>query len=75
MEYEGPEFVVLKKVGQVPALAGCTRCGRKFFTPSTPLKDEIEAENYLLEKFSYHTCQLSEQKERGKSDTRWAIRR
>jgi hypothetical protein len=43
-------------------MAGCTGCGRKFFTPAESLKNEIEAAEYLREKFSRHSCQSAKGK-------------
>ena len=45
----GPQFVVHKKSGTVPVMAGCTRCTEKFFTPATLLKDALGAGAYLRE--------------------------
>jgi hypothetical protein len=58
------EFVVLRTAGKVPMMAGCVRCGRKFFTPSTIKRDACGAQVYLEEKFARHTC-LAERLEDG----------
>jgi hypothetical protein len=50
------EFVVLRTAGKVPMMAGCVRCGRKFFTPSTIKRDAYGAQAYLEEKFARHAC-------------------
>jgi hypothetical protein len=50
------EFVVLRSAGKVPMMAACTRCGRKFFTPSTVKRDVLAAQAYLEEKFARHAC-------------------
>jgi hypothetical protein len=50
------EFVVLPIAGKVPMMAGCARCGRKFFTPSTVKRDVLAAQAYLEEKFARHAC-------------------
>jgi hypothetical protein len=50
------QFVILKNLGTVPKMAGCTVCGRKFFTPSNLLKDDVGAERYLREKVDFHGC-------------------
>ena len=50
------EFVVLWSAGKVPMMAGCVRCGRKFFTPSTVKRDALVAQAYLEEKFARHAC-------------------
>src|SRR5271169_3984088 len=49
-------FVVLRHEGKVPALASCTRCERKFFTPTTLMRDVVAAEEYLGGKFRVHQC-------------------
>ena len=56
----GP-FVILKKLGGVAIMAGCGRCGRKFFTPLTLFQDAIGAEDYLRAKFGDHDCQRGSQ--------------
>jgi hypothetical protein len=50
------EFLVLRRAGKVPMMAGCVRCGRKFFTPSTGKRDALVAQAYLEEKFARHAC-------------------
>jgi hypothetical protein len=55
--YDGPQFIVHKKSGAVPIMAGCTRCTEKFFTPSSLLKDALGAGEYLRAKFDSHECQ------------------
>jgi hypothetical protein len=50
-------FVILKMVGKTPAMAGCTACQRKFFTPQEFARDEFAATQYLIDKFDRHTCQ------------------
>jgi hypothetical protein len=50
-------FVVLKYRGKVPAMAGCEKCERKFFTPSTYSRDAAGAHEYLLSKFNQHECE------------------
>jgi len=52
-------FVILKKIDGVAIIGGCTRCGRKFFTPSTLFQDPSGAEDYLRGKFSDHECEHS----------------
>jgi hypothetical protein len=49
-------FVVLRSAGKVPMMAGCLRCGRKFFTPSPIERDAFAAQAYLEEKFARHAC-------------------
>jgi len=51
-------FVILKKLDGVATMGGCTRCGRKFFTPSECSRDAICAEDYLRGKFGDHDCQI-----------------
>jgi hypothetical protein len=50
-------FVILRYVGMVPAMASCTNCQRKFFTPATILRDAIAAERYLAHKFGAQKSQ------------------
>jgi hypothetical protein len=50
------EFAILKYERKVPAMAGCAKCQRKFFTPDTYYGDAIGAERYLLSKFNEHRC-------------------
>jgi hypothetical protein len=50
------KFVILRYQGKVPAMAGCAKCQRKFFTPSTLSSDLLGAEGYLLSKFDLHRC-------------------
>ena len=57
MPIDGAQFAILKKLGTVPVMAGCTVCGRKFFTPVSLLKDAVVAEGHLLLKFDSHKCQ------------------
>ena len=56
MPVGGSQFVILKKLGTVPLMAGCTVCGRKFFTPLSLLKDAVGAEVHLRGKFDAHKC-------------------
>jgi hypothetical protein len=49
-------FTVLRYAGKVPALASCAQCERKFFTPTTLMRDSIGAEEYLGRKFDGHQC-------------------
>jgi hypothetical protein len=36
---------------KVPAMASCTKCQRKFFTPATFSRDPVGAAEYLRSKF------------------------
>ena len=56
--FDGRRFVVLRKKDAVPVLAGCTLCGRKFFTPVTLFDDAEGADRYLQSKFDSHECQF-----------------
>ena len=49
-------FVVLRCEGKVPAMALCTNCQRKFFTPAAFAVDAVGAECYLIHKFDLHRC-------------------
>ena len=55
-------FVILRVVGKIPAMAGCEKCGRKFFTPNALVRDEIGATHYLLDKFDRHECKPATKK-------------
>ena len=50
-------FIVLKHEGKVPAMAGCEKCKRKFFTPTTYSRDAAGALEYLFNKFDHHSCE------------------
>jgi hypothetical protein len=52
----GARFTVVRRTGLVPMMAGCTGCGRKFFTPGEYSRNEVVAEQNLLEKFDQHSC-------------------
>jgi hypothetical protein len=52
------KFIVLKYYERkVPAMAGCEKCKRKFFTPATYSRDAVGAQEYLFSKFDYHKCE------------------
>jgi hypothetical protein len=51
------QLVVLRSLGKVPAMAGCAKCGRKFFTPADYSIDAVGAYEYLLSKFDPHLCE------------------
>jgi hypothetical protein len=51
-------FVILTRFeGNVPAMASCANCQRKFFTPNTLARDAVAAERYLAHKFDGHKCE------------------
>ncbi len=50
-------FIVLRYEGKVPAMGGCEKCKRKFFTPTTYALDAVGAEEYLFGKFDHHNCE------------------
>jgi hypothetical protein len=50
------EFVILRYVGKVPAMASCAKCQRKFFTPAPFANDAVGADRYLTQKFDLHRC-------------------
>jgi hypothetical protein len=52
----GAGFVILRRTGRVPMMAGCAGCGPKFFTPTEYSRNEVVAEQNLLEKFDQHLC-------------------
>jgi len=55
-------FVIVRYEGKVPAMASCSKCERKFFTPVTFARDAVGAENYLRQKFDLHVCTEIEEK-------------
>ena len=57
--------ILLQNSGKVPAMAACTKCQRKFFTPDSLLRDSAAAKEYLQEKFDQHDCPDSRKR------TRW----
>ncbi len=50
-------FLILRYEGKVPALASCSKCERKFFTPPMLMRDASAAEEYLGRKFDVHGCE------------------
>ena len=50
-------FILLRYEGTVPAMAGCEKCKRKFFTPATYARDADRAQEYLFSKFDHHNCE------------------
>jgi hypothetical protein len=50
-------FIVLRYEGKVPAMAGCEKCKRKFFTPAAYSGDVVGAQEYLFSKFDHHNCE------------------
>jgi len=53
-------MVFLQYLGETPAMASCTRCRLKFFTPRELLKKPREATDYLWGKFAAHPCKWEE---------------
>jgi hypothetical protein len=49
-------FVLLRYLDKVPAMAACAKCQRKFFTPNTYYNDAVGAHEYLFSKFDRHDC-------------------
>jgi hypothetical protein len=41
-------LVVVRYEGKVPAMASCSNCKRKFFTPTALARDAVAAEEYLV---------------------------
>ena len=65
-------FIVLRYQGKAaPAMASCTKCERKFFTPNTYSRDPLGAEEYLLGKFDRHECAEEPKIRTPRSLTRW----
>jgi hypothetical protein len=50
-------FIVLRYEGRVPAMGGCEKCKRKFFTPASYALDALAAQEYLFSKFDHHNCE------------------
>lgn len=55
-QFQDRDFVVLKSDFDFPMMAGCARCGSKFFTPATFKGDALGARRYLEKKFTEHKC-------------------
>ena len=49
-------LVIVRHEGKIPAMASCTKCQRKFFTPTALASDAVGAEEYLGRKFDGHVC-------------------
>jgi hypothetical protein len=50
-------FVVVRYEGKVPAMASCSNCKHKFFTPTALARDAVGAEEYLGRKYDTHECE------------------
>jgi hypothetical protein len=62
-------FKIFQYQGKTPLLAGCQRCGLKFITPRSMLKEYPEViEGFLRDKYELHECLPSSAEE-------WAQRR
>jgi hypothetical protein len=51
-------FSILQYRGKIPALAVCTRCQLKFFTPPKLIADSEKAQDYLWGKYEAHQCPI-----------------
>ena len=49
-------FVIVRYEGEVPMMASCAKCARKFFTPTTLARDAIGAERCMYHKYDLHRC-------------------
>ena len=49
-------FVIVRYEGEVPIMASCAKCARKFFTPTTLARDAIGAERCMYHKYHLHRC-------------------
>jgi hypothetical protein len=58
-------FLIVRSVSKVPAMASCTNCGHKFFTPVLFANDGVGAGEYLRRKFDLHECPGAPKAERG----------
>jgi len=63
-------FVVLRYAGKIPAMAGCEKCQRKFFTPAINSGGADAAQEYLFSKFDRHDCE-EKPKTRTKTPYAW----
>jgi hypothetical protein len=54
----------LRYEGKIPAMAGCAKCQRKFFTPAIYSGDADGAQEYLFSKFDRHECEERPKKSR-----------
>jgi hypothetical protein len=50
-------YIVLKYQGKVPAMAGCEKCQRKFFTPASYSRDAAGAHEHLPSQFNQNECE------------------
>jgi len=69
LHFQDRDFVVLRMVDGVPTMAGCVRCGYKFFSPGTFKGDEYGARMYLARKFTGHKCNIQRGRESGTART------
>ena len=54
--------MVLRYTGNVPAMAGCSNCQKKFFALAIYSRDAVGAQEYLLGKFDMHVCEQNRKK-------------
>jgi hypothetical protein len=47
---------VIKWLGQVPAIGGCTFCNREFKVPMTAMRRVADAQESLRVQFAEHKC-------------------
>lgn len=66
IQFQDPDFVVLKSDFDFPMMAGCVRCGCKFFTPATFKGDAFGARLYLAKKSTEHKCLSQKPKKSGR---------
>jgi hypothetical protein len=52
-------LIIVRYEGKAPAMASCTKCERKFFTPTDLARDAAAAEEYIGRKFDSHDCSPS----------------
>lgn len=57
-------FEFLRYEDKTPAMAGCEKCQRKFFTPAIYSGDPDAAQEYLFSKFDRHDCEEQPKKNR-----------
>jgi hypothetical protein len=50
-------LIILRYEGRIPMMAACSKCERKFFTPTTFSRDPMAAEEYLGHRFAAHQCE------------------
>ena len=53
---QGGGYAPVHGLKKIPAMASCSHCQRKFFTPNSYCNDPTGAAQYLLGRFDVHQC-------------------